>query len=167
MSPHSCSGRDFELVLASADASFRSYWRVSTGATHQIVMDAPPDKEDIRPWIDIGQRLQRMGLHTPHVLAVDYVRGFVLMEDFGTQTYLPELEATRTDNARVDTLYADALDALHTIQTQVSADRLPPFDDVFMRTELELDAGVVSRAPSRLHAGASAIGTWSKRRSRS
>lgn len=131
-------GRDFELVPASADASFRSYWRVTTGKTSQIVMDAPPDKENIRPWLDIGQRLSRIGLHTPHVFAVDYKLGFILMEDFGARLYLSELEANRDSGARIDALYGDALDALLTMQTQVSADGLPAFDEAFIHQELEL-----------------------------
>ena len=131
-------GRAFELSVASADASFRSYWRVRTDANTQIVMDAPPELENIKPWVDVGQRLQRIGLHTPHVFAVDYKQGFILMEDFGDRTYLPELQASSDAPAHVDALYGDALDALLTMQTQVSADGLPAFDESFIRLELEL-----------------------------
>jgi aminoglycoside/choline kinase family phosphotransferase len=131
-------GHPFETALASADASFRSYWRVTTGTTTQIVMDAPPDKENIKPWLDIGQRLSRIGLHVPHVFATDYKRGFILMEDFGSRLYLAELEENRESTARVDALYGDALDALMTMQTQVSVDGLPAFDEVFIKQELEL-----------------------------
>jgi len=131
-------GHSFEIALASADASFRSYWRVSAGTTTQIVMDAPPDKEDIKPWLDIGQRLSRIGLHVPHVFATDYKRGFILMEDFGARLYLAELEENIDSPARIDALYGDALDALMTLQTQVSPEGLPAFDEVFIRQELEL-----------------------------
>ncbi len=131
-------GHAFEIALASADASFRSYWRVTAGTTTQIVMDAPPGKEDIKPWLDVGQRLSRIGLHVPHVFATDYKRGFILMEDFGSHLYLSELEANRQSPARVDALYGDALHALMTMQTQVSADGLPAFDETFIRQELEL-----------------------------
>src|SRR5437016_449177 len=96
-------GKPLPMAVASADASFRSYWRVSDGANSWIVMDAPPDKENTAPWLEIGARLQRAGLHTPAVLASDLVQGFVLMEDLGTRTYLPEL-----NDATVDALYADA-----------------------------------------------------------
>lgn len=126
-------GQAFTLAPASADASFRSYWRVRAGADSWIVMDAPPDKEDLAPWLDIGARLHAAGLHTPAVFAVDRARGFVLMEDLGTRTYLPELTATSAD-----TLYAGALDALLTMQTRVASDDLPPFDAAFLRMELEL-----------------------------
>ncbi|MGH8173640.1 MAG: aminoglycoside phosphotransferase family protein [Rhodanobacteraceae bacterium] len=121
---------------ASADASFRSYWRVSleTAPTPTyIVMDAPPDKEAIDPWLDIGARLRLAGLHTPEVLAVDRANGFVLMEDLGTRLYLPAL-----DDSSVDVLYADALDALLKMQTHADAAGLPHFDEAFITKELEL-----------------------------
>jgi aminoglycoside/choline kinase family phosphotransferase len=88
---------------ASADASFRSYWRVVSPSGSFVVMDAPPGKENLAPWLDIGARLHRAGLHTPEVHAVDREQGFVLMEDLGTRLYLGEL-----GEATVDTLYADA-----------------------------------------------------------
>ncbi len=123
---------------ASADASFRSYWRVDDGRSTRIAMDAPPDKEDIRPWLDIARALERVGVHTPQVVAVDYTRGFILMEDLGTQMYHGALETARDDAAQIDALYGDALDALLTLQTQVSPRGLPEFDEAFIRTELEL-----------------------------
>jgi len=121
------------LERASADASFRSYWRsVSDGRTW-IVMDAPPDKEDIRPWLDIAARLTAAGLHAPEIRAADADLGFVLMADLGTRLYLPEL-----DDARVDALYADALDALLTMQTKVHCADLPAYDAARLATEMEL-----------------------------
>ena len=118
---------------ASADASFRSYWRVSATGSTYVVMDAPPGKEDIGPWLDIGARLHAAGLHTPDVLAIDRANGFVLMEDLGTRLYLPELR-----ESTVDVLYADALDALQKMQTRADAAGLPHFDEAFLTQELEL-----------------------------
>ena len=118
---------------ASADASFRSYWRVSAPSGSFVVMDAPPGKESLEPWFDIGARLHRAGLHTPEVHAVDHERGFVLMEDLGTRLYLGEL-----GEATVDALYADALDALHRMQTAVDTAGLPAFDESFVTNELEI-----------------------------
>ncbi|HEX5123545.1 MAG TPA: phosphotransferase, partial [Rhodanobacteraceae bacterium] len=60
---------------ASADASFRSYWRVSGAFGTRVVMDAPPDKENIEPWLAIGARLRAAGLHAPEVFAVDRAQG--------------------------------------------------------------------------------------------
>lgn len=123
----------FTLAPASADASFRSYWRIGAGDETWIAMDAPPDKENIAPWLDVGARLHDAGLHTPQVHAVDAARGFILMEDLGSRTYLPELNA-----GTADALYGDALDALLTMQTRVSPHGLPPFDEAFLTMELEL-----------------------------
>jgi aminoglycoside/choline kinase family phosphotransferase len=126
-------GRAISLAPASADASFRSYWRVRDGAATWIVMDAPPEQEDVRPWLDIGNRLRAAGLHTPQVLAADLDRGFVLMEDLGTRTYLPEL----TD-ASVEHLYGDAFEALLRMQSEVPARDLPVFDATRTIPEMEL-----------------------------
>src|SRR5580765_5864105 len=123
---------DFTLAPASADASFRSYWRVDGGGETRVVMDAPPDKENIAPWLTIGARLHDAGLHTPQVFAVDHAGGFILMEDLGNRTYLPELNATSAD-----ALYGDALDALLTMQTRVSSADLPVFDEALLRSGME------------------------------
>jgi len=127
------NGRALRIDVASADASFRSYWRVDDGATSWIVMDAPPAQEDVLPWLDIGARLRGAGLHAPEVLAADLEQGFVLMEDLGIRTYLPELN----ENS-VDALYGDALDALLRMQRGVSADGLPVFDATRTIPEMEL-----------------------------
>ena len=122
-----------QLESASADASFRSYWRSHSGGRTWIVMDAPPDKENIRPWLDIAQRLNAAGLHAPEIQASDAELGFVLMADLGTRLYLPAL-----NEDSVDALYADALDALLTMQTQVEAADLSPYDEARLVAEMEL-----------------------------
>ncbi len=123
---------DFTVVPASADASFRSYWRIRAGDETWVAMDAPPDKENIGPWLTIGARLHDAGLHTPQVFATDAQRGFILMEDLGNRTYLPEL-----NDASADALYGDALDALLTMQTRVSPVDLPAFDEALLRSGME------------------------------
>jgi aminoglycoside/choline kinase family phosphotransferase len=122
-----------DIRPASADASFRSYWRVTGNGPTRIVMDAPPGKEDIAPWLDVAARLRQAGVHAPEVFAVDPGQGFVLMEDLGTRTYLPELE-----DASVDALYADALDALLRMQSTVDVAGLPPYDRGRLVAEMEL-----------------------------
>ena len=128
------ASRDLAIDVASADASFRSYWRVALadGST-RVVMDAPPDKENIAPWLDIGARLRDAGLHVPEVFAVDRAQGFILMEDLGSRAYLPELNETSAD-----ALYADALDALLRMQASVDPSGLPAFDEAFVTMELEI-----------------------------
>ena len=121
------------LARASADASFRSYWRATSAGRSWVVMDAPPDKEDIRPWLEVAGRLARAGLHVPEIQAADPVRGFVLMEDLGDRTLLPELR-----EATVDRLYGQALDALLRMQVHADAEGLPAYDEPRLVAEMEL-----------------------------
>ncbi len=123
-----------EISVASADASFRSYWRVKAdNASTWIAMDAPPDKEDLGSWLDVDARLRAAGLHAPEILAVDHAQGFVLIEDLGGRTYLPELT-----HENVDTLYADALDALLRMQSTVNVQGLPEYNRERLVVEMEL-----------------------------
>ena len=121
------------LERASADASFRSYWRTQSGGHTWIVMDAPPEQEDIRPWLDIAQRLNAVGLHAPKIRAADADAGFVLMSDLGGRLYLPELNQ---DSA--EPLYDDALAALLVMQTRIDCADLPPYDEQRLVVEMEL-----------------------------
>jgi aminoglycoside/choline kinase family phosphotransferase len=122
-----------ELESASADASFRSYWRTLSDGQSWIVMDAPPDREDIRPWLDIAHRLNAAGLHAPQIRAADADAGFVLMSDLGGRLYLPALDAGSADR-----LYGDALDALLAMQAGIDAADLPPYDAQRLVNEMEL-----------------------------
>ena len=121
------------LESASADASFRSYWRTAAGGRTRILMDAPPDREDTGPWLDIAARLVAAGLHAPRVEAVDAERGFILMSDLGERLYLPALDADS-----VDGLYGAAMDALLAMQTRVDASDLPAYDEARLVAEMEL-----------------------------
>src|ERR1700747_2856124 len=96
------------IAVASSDASFRRYFRVWSGAATYIVMDAPPDKEDVRPYLKVARLLEELGVHVPHVHEADEARGLLLLEDLGTVPYLQRLERGG-DSAQ---LYADALAAL-------------------------------------------------------
>jgi aminoglycoside/choline kinase family phosphotransferase len=121
------------LARASADASFRSYWRTHSGGRTWILMDAPPDREDIHPWLDVAARLAAAGLHAPEIRASDAGAGFVLMGDLGERMYLPALE-----DATVDALYGDALDAMFAMQTRVDTAGLPEYDEARLIAEMEL-----------------------------
>jgi N-acetylmuramate 1-kinase len=129
--------RSFTLSRASEDASFRSYWRIQADAagapSSWILMDAPPDKESLHTWLDIDMRLRKAGLHAPEIFAVDHDQGFVLMEDLGARTYLPELNLET-----VETLYADALDVLLRMQRSVEVSGLPDYDHQRLTVEMEL-----------------------------
>jgi aminoglycoside/choline kinase family phosphotransferase len=121
------------LEPASADASFRSYWRTRHAERSWIVMDSPPAQEDPRPWLAIGARLAAAGLHVPAVHAQDLDRGFLLIEDLGATLYLPAL-----NDGSVDALYGDAMDALLRMQSTTEIAGMQPYDRAFLQRELEL-----------------------------
>jgi aminoglycoside/choline kinase family phosphotransferase len=124
------------LEPASSDASFRRYFRVFSAAGTYVVMDAPPGKEDVRAYLEVGALLESLGAHVPHVHNSDVARGLVLLEDLGTRSYLQELEA----DADPDALYADALRALADIQVRgiSAAKKLPSYDREALARELAL-----------------------------
>lgn len=126
-------GRTFTLAPASADASFRRYFRVSCDPETLIAMDAPPPQEDCRPFVAIARLMAEAGVHVPRVLAQDLDRGFLLLSDLGTTTYL---EALNSDSA--DALFRDAIDALLRWQLASRPGALPAYDQALLRRELDL-----------------------------
>ncbi len=127
---------DFTLTTASADASFRRYFRVTRHGETWIAMDAPPDKEDMRPYIRIANMLVDVGVNAPRVLHSNFDAGFLLNSDLGSRTYLAELAAP----ANVDPLYHDALTALVTVQSRAAghAAGLPAYDAALLQREMTL-----------------------------
>jgi N-acetylmuramate 1-kinase len=130
-------GETWQIEPASADASFRSYFRLSLAerGESRIVMDAPPPQEDCRPFIRIAQLLRQAGLNAPAVLAQDLEQGFLLLTDLGSTTYLSALQQ---DDARADSLFRDATDALIAWQLASRPGVLPPYDAALLRRELDL-----------------------------
>ncbi len=128
------------LTPASADASFRRYFRVAperdAPATF-IVMDAPPEHEDCRPFVHVAGLLAGAGLNAPRVLAQDLERGFLLLTDLGSTTYLESLQRTSGD-ALPERLFGDATDALVKWQLATRPGALPPYAATLLRRELEL-----------------------------
>ena len=124
------------IEVASSDASFRRYFRVWAPASTYIVMDAPPEKEDVRPYLKVSQLLEDLGAHVPHVHAADVERGLLLLEDLGTTPYLQRLER----GGDSELLYADALAALANIQLHGAAAcaQLPPYGRGELARELAL-----------------------------
>jgi aminoglycoside/choline kinase family phosphotransferase len=123
----------FSLAPASEDASFRRYFRITAGGQSWIAMDAPPEREDCRPFVRIAALMQAAGLNTPEVLAQDLERGFLLLTDLGTTTYLSAL-----NDANADDLFRDAVDALLKLQLASCAGVLPAYDEALLRRELDL-----------------------------
>ncbi len=128
-------GRRLRVEPASADASFRRYFRVSADGSTWIVMDAPPEHENCEPFVRIAALFRDAGLHAPEVLSADLTRGFLLLTDLGRQTFLHVL---REDRSRAPALFADAIGALVTWQTSSRADVLPPYDEALLRREVGL-----------------------------
>jgi aminoglycoside/choline kinase family phosphotransferase len=128
------AGQPYTLTVASADASFRRYFRATLiDGSHRIVMDAPPIHEDCHPFLHVGELFRSAGVHVPEVFAQDLEQGFLLLSDLGNTTYLSALTA---DNA--DMLYADALGALAAVQKASKPGQLPDYDRALLLRELRL-----------------------------
>lgn len=124
----------YDIAPASSDASFRRYFRIRFGAESRIVMDAPPDKEDCRPFVRLARALHAIGLNVPEILAEDLTQGFLLLSDLGSEQYLSSL-----NEASVGRLYGDAMGALLTLQAcGPQQDELPPYDEALLLREMEL-----------------------------
>lgn len=125
----------FEIAPASSDASFRRYFRVRYADQSRIVMDAPPDKEDCRPFIAVARAFHALSLNVPEILEINLDQGFLLLSDLGDRQYLDELNETS-----VTSLYGDAMRALLTLQ-RPEAGRpalLPPYDHALLLREMTL-----------------------------
>jgi aminoglycoside/choline kinase family phosphotransferase len=125
--------------LASADASFRRYFRIDTtdaAAPTRIVMDAPPDKENSDPFVQVAQLMAEAGVLAPTVLDWDRINGFLLLDDLGRQTMLDVLDPARPDASRP--LYDQAIDALIKWQLSSRPGVLPPYDRALLERELAL-----------------------------
>ena len=121
----------------AADASYRSYYRLRRGGDSVVVMDAPPPQEDVGPYVAVAAILRELGLSAPAVLAEDRVRGFLLIEDFGDDTYTRLLQR----GADEPTLYTLAIDALVALQRETAGagvPGLPPYDEARLLAEAVL-----------------------------
>lgn len=127
--------RAISLKPASADASFRRYFRLTVAGESQplIAMDAPPDHEDCAPWLKVAGIFGAAGVHVPTVLANDAAQGFILMSDLGNTTYL---DALTPDNAAA--LYGDALGSLVAIQRASRPGALPEYSREMLLREMRL-----------------------------
>ena len=132
--------------LASADASFRRYFRVdgANGATTFIIMDAPPHQENCAPFVHVASLMQGAGMTAPGVLAWDEALGFMLLSDLGAQTMLDVIgppaavDAIAHPTPADDALFGQAIDALIRWQLASKPGVLPPYDDALLSRELAL-----------------------------
>ncbi len=128
-------GRPFSMQTASADASFRRYFRVFVEDQTFIVMDAPPQHENCGPFLNVAAILAEAGVHVPRILAHDAGQGFMLLSDLGSTTFL---QALTDQPAMAQDLYGDAMDALIALQLSGHAKNLPPYDQALLSKELNL-----------------------------
>jgi hypothetical protein len=124
------------LRSASADASFRRYFRVDGEQGSCIIMDAPPDKEDCRPFVKVARLMADVHVQVPQVLAWDEAKGFMLLSDLGAQTMMQVINRDKPEANQG--LYLQAVDALIAWQTASTPGVLPPYDEALLRRELEL-----------------------------
>ena len=125
--------KNFTLTTASADASFRRYFRVHLADETLIAMDAPPPQEDCRPFVRIAELLLQAGLNVPQIRAQDLEQGFLLLSDLGDDTYLTKLNS---ENASI--LYRDASNALIKLQLASQPNVLPNYDQALLTREMQL-----------------------------
>lgn len=125
---------EFSLEVASSDASFRRYFRVLQHDHSWIVMDAPPEHEDIIPFVTIAEFLAQFDIHVPRIFAKNLEQGFLLLTDLGNRSYLSELNSNSADG-----LYKAAIDEIIKMQlTPVNDVQLPLYDRERLQTEMDL-----------------------------
>jgi N-acetylmuramate 1-kinase len=127
---------NYKRTKLPADASFRKYERLSdAGANSLILMDAPPPQEDVRPFLKVGNLLQRMNLSSPKVYAMDAVNGLLVLEDFGSDKFASIFNEKPTLQPK---LYRAAIDVLAAIRLRGEAFDLPDYSTEILLREAEL-----------------------------
>ncbi len=128
---HTLDIQNYKLEPASADASFRRYFRLSSAAGQWIIMDAPPEKEDCAPFVNVARLIESVGVHAPHIHDYNEAQGFMRLSDLGSTAYLDQL-----NDATADALYEDAIQSIVSMQT-IEGD-LPAYDEKLLRFEMSL-----------------------------
>jgi aminoglycoside/choline kinase family phosphotransferase len=125
---------NYVMEAASNDASFRRYFRITEQANTLILMDAPPAQEDIDSFIDIGIFLHEQGIHVPKIYARNTTLGFLLLSDFGHQSYLDQL-----NEHSADTLYKAAIDSLIKMQLcSTQGINIPLYNKALLQQEMTM-----------------------------
>ncbi len=127
------AGEPFRIERASADASFRRYFRVILAERTLIAMDAPPERENSRAFVEVASLLRASGLNAPRVVAHDLEKGFLLVTDLGTTPYISAL-----NEGNASELFGDATSALVRWQSDSKPGILPEYDEALLRRELSL-----------------------------
>jgi len=127
-------GDDFTISPLAGDASFRCYYRVNAAGRHDVLMDAPPPHEDVRPFLSVRDWFEQAGLRVSQLRAADTQQGFLLLEDLGDVTWASH----RASGGAMQPLFSDALRQLHLLQASSPGIDLPVFDVARMRRECDL-----------------------------
>ncbi len=130
-------GKDYKIAPASADASFRRYFRVSLADETYIAMDAPPPQEDCTPFVKVAELFLKAGLNVPKIVAKNLESGFLLLSDLGDTTFLSALQAPNGMSVAAD-LYRDASQVLIKMQLASQPNVLPPYDEALLTREMQL-----------------------------
>ena len=131
---HTLGFGDFQLLPLAGDASFRRYFRMTTSEETLVLMDAPPNKEDIIPFIKVCHWLRHAGLRVPRIEHTDTAQGFLLLEDFGDVTWASYIRKHGAEEG----LFEDALHQIHLLQQAANTLKLPSFDMPRMEREVAL-----------------------------
>lgn len=131
-------GDDCRVLPLAGDASFRRYFRVVQDERSYVLMDAPPEKEDVAPFLAVRAWLSSAEVRVPDLIAEDRQQGFLLLQDFGDLTWASHLAASTAPEQTVLDLFADALAQLTTLQRSIPPMTLPRFDIDRMQRECDL-----------------------------
>jgi aminoglycoside/choline kinase family phosphotransferase len=131
------NGKSYDIAAASADASFRRYFRVTIDGETLIAMDAPPPQEDCTPFVHAAEVFADAGLNVPKIIAQDVPNGFLLLSDLGNTTFLSALQAPNGLEVAAD-LYRDASIALIKLQLASKPEIFPPYDEALLMREMQL-----------------------------
>jgi len=124
--------KDFKVTIASADASFRKYYRLTNGKQTFLLMDASLEKESLTPFLDVTQRLLSVGVNVPTIYDRDLDNGYLIIEDFGSVDLLQQLSQENFHQ-----LYKKAIDEIVKMQ-KADVDNLPLYDKAFLHFEMDL-----------------------------
>jgi aminoglycoside/choline kinase family phosphotransferase len=124
--------KEYEISVASADASFRKYYRLTKGNKSFLLMDSSLEKESLTPFLDVTQRLLNAAVQVPHIYEQNLSLGYLVIEDFGDTHLLSQLNA-----ANFSTLYKKAIDEIIKMQNSDASD-LPLYDKAFLHFEMDL-----------------------------
>ncbi|WP_321777291.1 aminoglycoside phosphotransferase family protein [Sulfurimonas sp.] len=124
--------KNYNISVASADASFRKYYRLSLNEKSFLLMDSSLEKDSLAPFIDVTSRLLKVGLNAPEILEKNVKDGFLIIEDFGNTHYLNVL-----NNDNFKALYSSAIDVIINMQKADTKD-LPLYDKAFLHFEMDL-----------------------------